>query len=55
MRAALCRELGPPEQLRLEELAPPEIAPGAVRVRMAAAGVNFPDLLMVAGGYQLRA
>lgn len=54
MRAALCRELGPPEQLRLEELAPPEIAPGEVRVRMAAAGVNFPDLLMVAGGYQLK-
>ena len=54
MRAAVCRHLGGPEQLCLEELPRPEIAPGRVRVAMRAAGANFPDLLMVAGGYQLR-
>ena len=54
MRAAVCRELGTPDRLRLEEIPAPEIASGQVRVAMRAAGVNFPDLLMVAGGYQLR-
>jgi NADPH2:quinone reductase len=32
----------------------PDPAPGEVRVRVRAAGVNFPDLLMTGGGYQLK-
>ncbi len=32
----------------------PEPGPGEVRVRVRAAAVNFPDLLMTGGGYQLK-
>lgn len=53
MRAAVCREHGPPEVVRLEELASPDCGPGQVRVRVAAAAVNFPDVLLVADRYQL--
>lgn len=50
----VCRELGPPERLRLETFASLPLAPGQVRVAIRAAGVNFPDILMVAGEYQLK-
>ena len=52
MRAILCRELGPPSVLAVEELAAPELGPRDVRVRVHASGINFPDILMVAGTYQ---
>ena len=53
-RAVVCRELGPPERLRLETFAPAHLAPGEVRVAVHAAGINFPDILMAAGEYQLK-
>src|SRR5947209_11561704 len=53
-RAVVCRELGPPERLRLETFAPAQLAPGEVRVAVHAAGINFPDILMAAGEYQLK-
>ncbi|MBN8982488.1 MAG: NADPH:quinone oxidoreductase family protein [Rhizobiales bacterium] len=53
-RAAVCRELGPPEKLRIEELKSLPLAAGQVRVALHAAGINFPDILMVAGEYQLK-
>src|SRR6478752_533072 len=53
-RAVVCRELGPPERLRLETFAPAPLAPGQVRVAVHAAGINFPDILMAAGEYQLK-
>ncbi|MDP6704924.1 MAG: NADPH:quinone oxidoreductase family protein [Alphaproteobacteria bacterium] len=53
-RAAVCRELGPPTKLRIEEVPRAALGSGEVRIAMAVAGVNFPDLLMVQGGYQLR-
>ncbi|MDE2061870.1 MAG: NADPH:quinone oxidoreductase family protein [Bradyrhizobium sp.] len=53
-RAVVCRELGPPEKLRLETFAPRVLAPGEVRVAIRAAGINFPDILMSAGEYQLK-
>ena len=53
-RAVFCRELGPPEQLRLESFAPAPLAPGQVRIAIHAAGINFPDILMAAGQYQLK-
>jgi NADPH:quinone reductase len=53
-KAVVCRELGPPEKLRLENFASPPLAPGQVRVAIRAAGINFPDILMAAGEYQLR-
>jgi NADPH2:quinone reductase len=53
-RAVVCRELGPPEKLRLENFAPAPLAPGQLRVAIHAAGINFPDILMAAGEYQLK-
>ena len=53
-RAVVCRELGPPERLRLESFAAAPLAPGQVRVAVHAAGINFPDILMAAGEYQLK-
>jgi NADPH2:quinone reductase len=53
-KAVVCRELGPPERLRLETFASAPLARGQVRVAVHAAGINFPDILMVAGEYQLK-
>src|SRR5665213_3720038 len=53
-KAVVCRELGPPERLRLETFASAPLAPGQVRIAIHAAGINFPDILMVAGEYQLK-
>jgi NADPH2:quinone reductase len=53
-RAVVCGELGPPEHLKLEQLPRREVAPGTVRVKLIAAGINFPDWLMVQGLYQYR-
>jgi NADPH2:quinone reductase len=53
-RAVFCHELGPPEKLRLENCASVPLAPGQVRVAIHAAGINFPDILMAAGEYQLK-
>jgi NADPH:quinone reductase len=53
-KAVVCRELGPPERLRLEIFASAPLAPGQVRVAIHAAGINFPDILMAAGEYQLK-
>jgi NADPH:quinone reductase len=53
-KAVVCRELGPPESLRLETFASAPLAPGQVRVAIRAAGINFPDILMAAGEYQLK-
>ena len=50
----VCRELGPPECLRLESFACRALEPGQVRIAVRAAGINFPDILMVAGQYQLK-
>jgi NADPH2:quinone reductase len=51
-RAVLCRELGPPERLSLEELPPAALKPGEARVRLHACGINFPDTLIIEGKYQ---
>ena len=53
-KAVICRELGPPEGLRLETFASAPLQPGQVRVAIHAAGINFPDILMAAGDYQLK-
>jgi NADPH2:quinone reductase len=53
-KAVVCRELGPPESLRLENFASVPLKPGEVRVAVRAAGINFPDILMAAGEYQLK-
>jgi NADPH2:quinone reductase len=55
MRAAVCRSYGPPEVVGVEDLPQPVPGPGEVRVRVTAASVNFPDVLIVANQYQLSA
>lgn len=53
MRALVCRELSEDfSRTRLEEVATPAPGPGEVRVRIGAASLNFPDLLMLKGLYQ---
>jgi NADPH2:quinone reductase len=53
-KAIVCRELGAPEGLRLEQFESKALKPGQVRVAVRAAGINFPDILMAAGEYQLK-
>ena len=54
MRAVVCRELGPPERLVVEEREPLVPAPGQVVLDVHAAGVNFVDTLFIQGRYQIR-
>jgi NADPH:quinone reductase len=54
VRAVVCRELGPPERLQLETFPSRPLRAGEVRVAIRAAGLNFPDVLMAAGEYQLK-
>ena len=53
-RAVLCEALGPIEGLKLVRLARPPLSPKSVRLAVKAAGLNFPDLLMIQGLYQHR-
>jgi NADPH2:quinone reductase len=53
-RAVVCRALGLPEQLKVERLPRGELTTEMVRVKLLAAGLNFPDWLMVQGLYQHR-
>ena len=54
MRAVLCKELGPPEKLVVEEVPSPKPGRGQVVVSVKAAGVNFPDTLIIQGKYQFK-
>lgn len=54
MRAAVCPRYGPPDVVRIEERPEPSAGPGQVVVRVEAAAVNFPDVLLVADSYQVR-
>ena len=52
MRAVICHAWGGPENLALDDLPAPSTGPGQVMIDVHAAGVNFADILMVAGQYQ---
>src|SRR6266567_7250728 len=52
MRAIVVDEFGPPEQLRVAEVAAPVPGPGEVLGETHAAPVNYVDMLVVAGTYQ---
>lgn len=54
MRVVVCKELGPPEALVVEERPVPEPGAGQVRIAVRAAGVNYVDGLIAAGRYQIR-
>jgi len=54
MKAIVCKIWGGPETLSLEEVPSPKPGPGEVLVQVKAAGVNFPDLLIIQNKYQLK-
>jgi NADPH:quinone reductase len=53
MRTVVCSQYGPPETLRVEDHPAPAARPGQVLVAVAAAAVNFPDVLIIANRYQV--
>src|SRR5580692_1767061 len=55
MKAVVCEAFGGPEVLAWRELPdPPPPGPGEVQVKMTARGVQYVDVLMLAGKYQFR-
>lgn len=54
MKALVCKQWGPIEQLQIEVLEEPQPGPGQAVVTVHAASVNFPDALIVQGQYQVK-
>ncbi len=54
MKAVLCQEFGAIDKLVLDEVPSPSIGAGQVKIRVRACGVNFPDILLVQGLYQMK-
>src|SRR5688500_16979406 len=55
MKAIVCEACGGPEVLALRDLPdPPPPGPGEIQVRIRARGVQYVDVLMIAGKYQFR-
>lgn len=54
MKAIVCRNFGPVDQLDYAELPDRPLLPHEVRVRVRAAGVNFPDSLKIEGLHQIK-
>jgi NADPH2:quinone reductase len=54
MKALLCREYGPIDRLRVEEVPSPQPGPNEVVVEVKASSLNFPDALLVQGLYQVK-
>ena len=50
----MCERWGGPEELRLAEVSLPDPGPGEVKLKIRAAGVNFPDVLIIQRKYQVR-
>ncbi len=55
MKAIVCKAFGPPESLAFEDVPSRPLGKGEVRIAVKAAGVNFPDTLIIQGKYQLKA
>nr|WP_136249632.1 NADPH:quinone oxidoreductase family protein [Ningiella ruwaisensis] len=54
MKAIVCHEFAPVSKLKFEDFPDPLVKKGEVLVEVSAAGVNFPDSLLVQGLYQLK-
>ncbi len=54
MRALVCKQYGPTDTLVIEEREDPQPGEGQVLVDVHAAGINFPDVLAIAGKYQVK-
>ena len=55
MKAIVCREFGLPDTLNLEEVPDPTPGSGELLIEVRAAGVGFPDALLVQDQYQYKA
>jgi NADPH2:quinone reductase len=54
MKALLCTQFGPLDDLSVGDVPVPAVGPGQVLIDVKAASVNYPDALMVQGKYQVR-
>ena len=54
MRAVRCHDLIGPSGLRVDDLPEPLPGLGEVQIDVRAAGVNFPDVLLSYGKYQIK-
>jgi NADPH2:quinone reductase len=54
VKAAVCASYGGPEVVSVDDVPVPEPGPGEVRVAVGFASVNFPDVLMTSGSYQIK-
>lgn len=54
MKAVVCKAWGLPDTLVVEEVPDPVPGPGQVALDVMAAGVNFPDVLIIQGKYQFK-
>ena len=54
MKAVLCRSYGPPESLVVEDVPSPTPRRGEAVISVKAAGVNFPDVLIIQNKYQVK-
>jgi NADPH2:quinone reductase len=54
MKAVVCKAWGLPDSLVIEELPDLAAGPGQVVIDVKAAGVNFPDVLIIQGKYQVK-
>jgi NADPH:quinone reductase len=54
MKALLCTEFGPLGKLTVQEIPKPSPGPGQVLLDVKASSLNFPDLLMAQGLYQVK-
>jgi|TARA_R100000501_G_scaffold17911_1_gene34726 NADPH2:quinone reductase len=54
MKALLCVEHGPPENLVVKDVDLPQPGKGEVRLKVNVAGVNFPDTLIIRDLYQFK-
>ena len=53
MKAVVCTKLGEPNLLEIQEIDKPNISENDILIKVEAAGVNFPDALLVQGKYQI--
>jgi NADPH:quinone reductase len=54
MRAVLCKTWCKPADLTVEDVPPPQMVEGGVRIGVRAVGINFADTLIIAGKYQVK-
>ena len=54
MKAIICDEWCKPEELKFIDVASPKVEKDTVKINIYAAGLNFPDTLIIQGKYQFK-